>query len=50
MKRLCRTADRQFFGVRSLETAFPFPRLRLQSGVEPPHSLRRISWSGCAIV
>jgi hypothetical protein len=39
-RHLSGRSRRDSFGVRSLETAFPFPRLRLQSGVEPPHSKR----------
>jgi hypothetical protein len=31
MKCLCRTAERPSFGVRSLETAFPFPRLLVKA-------------------
>jgi hypothetical protein len=38
MKRFHRTAGRQFFGVRSLETAFPLALFLFQSGVEPPKS------------
>jgi hypothetical protein len=46
MKRLCPTADRPSFGVRSLETAFPLPLFLFQSGVEPPHS-KAFGSGGC---
>jgi hypothetical protein len=46
MKRLCRTAGRQSFGVRSLETAFPLPLFLFQSGVEQPQS-KAFGSGGC---